>query len=286
MVDYRKLITKPYMASLVVNNLYKSYERKKRPPLEAVKGISFDVRPGECFGLLGPNGAGKSTTMKCVTGFYKPNSGNIEVLKKDITSDPRLARQHLGVCHQDDTLDTDFSMLDQLLQFASFFRIPKKEALFRAEKLIRRFDLYDRKNDLVESLSGGLRRRLQVARSLINEPKLLVLDEPTTGLDPESRRSLWDILVEERQKGLAILLSTHYMDEAQRLCDRIAIIFKGKIVACDNPQKLIKDITGNKIVKEEIRPGIIIERASNLEDVYLKLTGVSLAADLSEGESG
>ena len=124
---------------------------------------------------------------------------------------------------------------------------------------------------------------MQVARSLINNPELLVLDEPTTGLDPESRRSLWEILCEERKKGMAILLSTHYMDEAQRLCDRVAIIYKGEIVACDNPQKLISDVTNDKMIKEEIRPGITIERPSNLEDVYLLLTGVSLAADLSEG---
>jgi len=271
------------MSSLSVIDLYKNYSRKNRSVVEAVKGISFDVRPGECFGLLGPNGAGKSTTMKCVTGFYHPSKGSIKVLGLDIASNLRDARMKLGVCHQDDTLDTDFAMLDQLLQFASFFRIDKKEALPRAEKLLKRFDLLDRKKDLVESLSGGLRRRLQVARSLINNPELLVLDEPTTGLDPESRRSLWEILSEERKKGMAILLSTHYMDEAQRLCDRVAIMYKGKIVACDNPQKLISDVTHNKLIREEIRPGITIERPSNLEDVYLLLTGVSLAADLSEG---
>jgi len=267
-------------APLIVKNLEKIYARGKgsgpASELKAVDGVSFLVRAGECLGLLGPNGAGKSTTMKCVTGFFSPTRGEVEILGHNVHLSPRAARQLLGVCSQDDTLDTDFTVIDQLIQFASFFAIPESIARPRAETLLRRFDLIDKAKDLVESLSGGMRRRLQVARALINEPKLLILDEPTTGLDPEARRSLWTILEEERQKGLAVLLSTHYMAEAERLCDRVAIIHKGRILAEDTPRALITNHIGTAEQKEEIRPGVIFSRPANLEDVYLKLTGSSL----------
>jgi lipooligosaccharide transport system ATP-binding protein len=183
----------------------------------------------------------------------------------------------LGVCNQDDTLDSDFRVIDQMVQFAAFFGMKKGDALAKATSLLKRFDLFEKANEEVEALSGGMRRRLQVARSLLNDPKVLVLDEPTTGLDPEARRVLWDVLAEERKKGLAILLSTHYMEEAERLCDRVAIISKGKILAEDSPPKLIAQHIGTAQVEEELRPGVRIQRAPNLEDVYLKLTGTTLS---------
>ena len=262
---------------LEVENLRKNYARSHRGPFEAVKGISFSIQQGECFGLLGPNGAGKSTAMKCITGFYPPTEGRVRILGIDVDRDPKRARQDLGVCAQEDTLDSDFSVYDQMVQFASFFGIPSKRAREKTEELLARFDLIDKRDEAVEALSGGMRRRLQVARALINSPKIMVLDEPTTGLDPEARRILWEILAEERRKGLAILLSTHYMDEAERLCDRVAILHEGKILACAPPQVLIQEQIGTESVEEEVRPGYIVKRAPNLEDVFLKLTGKKLA---------
>lgn len=263
--------------ALQVENLRKVYTSKGRSALVAVDDISFQVQPGECFGLLGPNGAGKSTSMKCITGFFDPTSGSIKIGGIDVHREPKRARSILGVCSQDDTLDTDFDVLDQMVQFASYFGISRGDAKARSIELLSRFGLSNKSHEPVESLSGGMRRRLQVARGLVNQPKVLVLDEPTTGLDPEARRALWDILVEQRSHGLAILLSTHYMDEAERLCDRIAIIHKGRILDCDSPQNLIQKTMGSAQVEEEIRPGVRIQRVPNLEDVYLKVTGASLA---------
>lgn len=266
------------MHPLVVQNLKKTYHSKGSPPLEAVRGVSFSVQPGECYGLLGPNGAGKSTSMKCITGFYAPTEGSVSILGLDVQKETRKARQQLGVCSQDDTLDTDFKVIDQMVQFAAYFGISKKDAKARADELLKRFGLDEKANVGVEMLSGGMRRRLQVARALINNPKVLVLDEPTTGLDPEARRVLWDVLAAERKKGLAILLSTHYMDEAERLCDRVGIIHSGKILAEAPPQELIVSQIGTSLIEEEIRPGVRVHRAPNLEDVYLKITGTHLSA--------
>jgi lipooligosaccharide transport system ATP-binding protein len=269
-----------------VNELRKVYIKPGKPDLVAVNGVSFQVHRGECLGLLGPNGAGKSTTMKCVTGFYTPTSGHVDIAGIDVHKDPKRARQTLGICAQDDTLDTDFDVLEQMIQYGAFFGLARREAESRARKLLERFDLLEKADDLVESLSGGMRRRLQVARGLINRPDILVLDEPTTGLDPEARRVLWDIMVEQRGKGLAILLSTHYMEEAERLYDRVAIIHRGVILACAPPAELIKREIHTELVEEEVRPGLKISRKANLEDVYLKLTGASLVASLSDPNAG
>lgn len=274
-----------HLTPLHVESLRKHYRRAGREDLVAVDGVSFEVREGECFGLLGPNGAGKSTSMKCITGFFPPTSGQVRILGVDVNQDPRKARMQLGVCAQEDTLDTDFHVFDQMVQFGVYFGISRREAGSRADELLQRFGLSDKREELVESLSGGMRRRLQVARALINRPRLLVLDEPTTGLDPEARRTLWEILVEERRQGVAILLSTHYMEEAERLCDRIAILHRGRILACDSPPRLIETVVGTDAVEEEIRPGVKVHRASNVEDVYLKLTGARLSgASQGRGE--
>src|SRR5689334_15095996 len=172
-------------AALEVHDLRKIYKPQGRPPLCAVDGISFEIARGECFGLLGPNGAGKSTSMNCITGFYPATSGQIRILGIDIHDEPRKARERLGVCSQDDTLDSDFSVLDQMVRYGTYFGLTVKSLRPRAEALLARFGLSDKSQDLVESLSGGMRRRLQVARALIAEPEVLILDEPTTGMDPE-----------------------------------------------------------------------------------------------------
>ncbi len=249
---------------------------KRYGTLEAVADVSFDVAAGECLGLLGPNGAGKSTTIHCISGFYPPSAGQVFIDGHDVHADPKRARQVLGMCSQEDTLDSDFRVLDQLVRHATFFRIPTREGEPRAKKLLERFGIAEKSGELVEALSGGMRRRLQVARALISRPKVLVLDEPTTGLDPGMRRSLWEILVAEREQGAAILLSTHYMEEAERLCDRVALLHKGTIRDIGSPRSLIERHMGTAQVEEELRPGVRWKRPPNLEDVYLKLTGARL----------
>lgn len=261
---------------LQIKNLKKVYSQGKKEEFTAVKNISFSVKSGECFGLLGPNGAGKSTTMNCITGFYPLTDGEILINGIDIKKNPRQARQFLGVCSQDDTLDTDFTVIDQMTTYASYFGISKTDANNSAIDLLKKFHLIDKMKENVESLSGGMRRRLQVARSLVSNPRVLILDEPTTGLDPEVRRDLWNIIIQGREKGIAVLLSTHYMDEAERLCDRIAILHNGEILDCDSPQNLIKKHIKVEEIEEEIRPGVKWKRPPNIEDVYLKLAGRGL----------
>ena len=214
--------------------------------------------------------------MSCITGFYPATAGEVRLLGIDVHANPRTARQGLGVCSQEDTLDSDFSVLDQMIRYGTYFGLKPRMLRPRAAELLARFGLTEKAGDLVESLSGGMRRRLQVARALISEPEVLILDEPTTGMDPEVRRVLWEIVGQCRSRGMAILLSTHYMEEAQRLCDRVAILHRGKILDCAPPQELIARDIGEDLVDEEVRPGVRWKRAANLEDVYLKLTGLRL----------
>lgn len=274
-------------ANLSVKDLRKSYPGgKKSRSVLAVDGISFEVEPGECFGLLGPNGAGKSTTINCITGFYPPSSGQVLVAGFNVYTDPQRARALIGVCSQEDTLDTDFGVLDQLIRYATFFRIPPRKSRDKAKEILARFQIADHVENSVRALSGGTRRKLQVARALISDPKILILDEPTTGLDPDARRSLWDVLIEQRALGTGILLSTHYMDEAERLCDRIAILHRGKILDIDSPKELIERHIGTKNIDETIKPGVVWNRPPNLEDVFLKLTEASSTSEtLPEAQS-
>ena len=269
----------PALPPLRVAGLSKRYRMAAGGEFEAVNGVAFDVGAKECFGLLGPNGAGKSTIIQCICGFYPPSAGQVLIGGTDVHAKPKRARQILGVCNQEDTLDSDFNVLDQLVRHATYFRIDVHTARTRAGALLERFGLSDKADQPIESLSGGLRRRLQVARALISQPSVLVLDEPTTGLDPDARRMLWEVLSEARQNGTAILLSTHYMEEAERLCDRIAILHKGKILDIDAPERLIKNHIARDEVEEEVRPGVIWKRQANLEDVYLKLTGSKLGVE-------
>ena len=264
------------MTALRVVHLTKRYRTRDGGTLDAVSDVSLEVAAGECLGLLGPNGAGKSTSIHCISGFYPPSSGQVFIDGFDVHADPKRARRVLGVCSQEDTLDTDFRVIDQLVRHATFFRVPPAEGERRARGLLERFGIAEKAGDLVESLSGGMKRRLQVARALISHPKVLVLDEPTTGLDPGMRRSLWEILTEEREKGAAILLSTHYMEEAERLCDRVALLHRGVIRDIGSPRSLIERHMGGVEVEEDVRPGVRWKRPPHLEDVYLKLTGAHL----------
>jgi len=217
----------------------------------AVNGVSFAVRRGECFGLLGPNGAGKTTTIRMIYGFSPLSGGTIRVFGLDIRSAFRRIRARIGVCQQANTLDPDLSVLENLLVFAGYFRIPAAEAKARAEELLTFFALEGRKRFKYEELSGGMARRLMLARAIINRPDLLILDEPTTGLDPQSRNTLWDRLLDLKRQGLTILLTTHAMEEAERFCDRLCIIDHGRVVSEGEPVPLVRSTVGRYVLEVE-----------------------------------
>uniref|UniRef100_I2PWF0 ABC-type multidrug transport system, ATPase component n=1 Tax=Desulfovibrio sp. U5L TaxID=596152 RepID=I2PWF0_9BACT len=225
--------------------------RKDYGPLRAVDDVSFVVRRGECFGLLGPNGAGKTTTIRMIYGFSPRTSGTVRVFGLDIATHFRRIRSRLGVCQQGNTLDPDLSVLENLLVFAGYFRIPRREALARAGELLAFFALEGKKRFQYEELSGGMARRLMLARAIMNRPDLLILDEPTTGLDPQSRNTLWDRLLDLKRQGLTILLTTHAMEEAERFCDRLCIIDHGRVAAGGDPAGLVAGSVGRHVLEVE-----------------------------------
>jgi len=222
---------------------------KRFGDLMAVDGIDFSVRRGECFGFLGPNGAGKTTTVKMVQCFLPVSSGSIEVFGMDVNRESREIKELTGVSPQEDNLDPDFTALQNLTTFARYFGIPKKDARRRAEELLDFMQLSEKRDTKIRELSGGMKRRLVLARSLINRPQLLLLDEPTTGLDPQARHSTWRRIRALKNEGTTILLTTHYMEEASQLCDRIVIMDKGKILIEGVPFVLIERIIGKEVVE-------------------------------------
>ena len=228
--------------------------RKRFDDFVAVDGISFHVLPGECFGILGPNGAGKTSTIRMIYGFSPMTGGSLKVFGLDVSSGWRAIKSRIGVCQQENNLDPDLTVEQNLEVFARYFDIPKKQAHERARKLLEFIALDHRKESTVTELSGGMMRRLVLARALINDPDLLILDEPTTGLDPQSRHQVWQRLEELRSKGLSILLTTHYMDEASRLCDRVVIMDRGGILVEGRPIDLIKRHVGQDVI-EVAEPG-------------------------------
>jgi lipooligosaccharide transport system ATP-binding protein len=289
--------------------------KKNYGAFTAVDGVSFQVRPGECYGLLGPNGAGKTSIIRMMYGFSPLSSGRMLLFGQDIEKDWRVIRSRIGVCQQGNTLDPDLSVEENLAVFAGYFSMPAVRARARTAELMQLFALEKKRKAKVVELSGGLARRLMVARSLINEPELLILDEPTTGLDPQSRHLLWEKLMALRKSGVTLFLTTHYMEEASYLCDRLMILDRGKIIAEDSPQSLIEryvedavieiegtnedlrqylvkgrishDILDQRIivyarnsVGEYIRKNFCMEkctfRVPTLEDVFLRLTGREL----------
>lgn len=222
--------------AIEAENLQKSYGE-----LRAVDGVSFDVRYGEAFGLLGPNGAGKSTMMRMIYCRTPLTAGSLRVVGLDVTKDPRAIKARVGVVPQENNFDPDLNVRDNLLVYARYFRIPRPDAEQRADELIAFAGLQDKRHARIDELSGGMKRRLMIARALLNDPTILILDEPTTGLDPHVRYALWEKLRELRGKGLTILLSTHYMDEAEKLCDRLLIVDQGKILVRGTPRQLIEE---------------------------------------------
>ncbi len=231
-------------AVVAVENLVKRFR-----DLTAVDGVSLTVGRGEFFGLLGPNGAGKSTTIRALYGFSPPTSGTVRVFGMDIRTRWRAVKARIGVCHQENTLDPDLSVQENLWIFAGYFGIPLAEAKVRASELLEFFALNHKKDAKVADLSGGMARRLILARALINRPELLILDEPTTGLDPQSRHLLWERLESLKAEGLTVLLTTHYMEEAARLCDRLVIIDHGKILVEGAPGDLVARYAGAEVLE-------------------------------------
>jgi lipooligosaccharide transport system ATP-binding protein len=282
----------------------------------AVAGIDFEIEPGETFAMLGPNGAGKTSTMRMVATISTPTSGELTILGMNALTNGPAIRDRLGVVPQEDHLDIELTVRENLMVYARYFGHSWAEARTRADQLLEFAQLTDRPNSLVEPLSGGMKRRLTIARSLVNDPDLVLLDEPTTGLDPQARQLLWDRLYELKEQGVTQLLTTHYMDEAEQLADRLVIMDGGKIVAHGSPSELIRTSVTKEVVElrlddggadklpeglrtaqlrqrtlvytddsastmaqireRGVEPTNVLIRRSTLEDVFLKLTGHEL----------
>jgi lipooligosaccharide transport system ATP-binding protein len=237
------------MTIIEAQNLSKRYK-----DILAVDNVSLTIEKGECFGLLGPNGAGKTTLIRMITAVSPPGSGRVLVMGKDLATHARQIKAIIGVIPQIDNLDTDLTVLKNLLTFARYFNIPKKEAHRRSVEVLRLFQLEERSNSRIEELSGGMRRRLLIARALINEPEIMVLDEPTIGLDPQAKHLVWQKLTDLKSGGVTQLLPTQNMEEAFNLCDRLAIMHLGKILCIDTPKALIADYAGNDVWEIGISP--------------------------------
>lgn len=243
---------------IAVEDLKKTYRPKGRKGVEvkALDGISFEVPRGEFFGLLGPNGAGKTTTIGILTTRVVPTGGVAKIEGVDVAQDPVAVKHRIGVVPQVNNLDRSLTAREILVFHAEYFGVPKQEREQHADDLLKRFELTERADEKVNGFSGGMVQRLKIARALMHNPAILFLDEPTTGLDPQSRRMLWDLLIELNQKGLTILLTTHYMDEADQLCERAAIVDHGKVLALDSPGQLKRKVPGGFLVELQVRDGI------------------------------
>ena len=226
---------------------------KKYGDFVAVDGVNFTVRRGESFGLLGPNGAGKSTTMKMIAATSQRTGGDLVILGKDPNTQGPEIRAHLGVVPQQDNLDRELKVWENLMVYGRYFGLNRKWLKGKIEELLEFAQLVEKRNNKTEELSGGMKRRLTIARGLVNEPEILLLDEPTTGLDPQARHILWDRLFRLKEQGVTLVITTHYMDEAEQLCDRLMVMDKGKIMAEGSPAELIKKYSSKEVL--EVRFG-------------------------------
>ncbi len=245
---------------------------KRFGDLIAVDGIDLDVRRGEAFGFLGPNGAGKSSTMRMIGCVSPVTTGTLRVLGLDPAADGPEIRARLGVVPQQDTLDTELTVWENVLIYGRYFGLSRRELRPKIDELLEFVQLSDRSGDKVEPLSGGMKRRLTIARSLVNDPELLLLDEPTTGLDPQARHVVWDRLFRLKQRGVTLVLTTHYMDEAEQLCDRLVVMDHGRIVAAGSPRELIERYATREVVEvrfEDERPdnGALSGLAARVEEL-------------------
>ncbi len=253
----KKKTAKPIVS---VRNISKSYDKKV-----AVDDISFEIQKGEIFGILGPNGAGKTTTLEMIETLRSIDSGSITVDGIDVSKNPQSVKYIIGVQPQSPAFMDKVKLTEQLEQLASAYG-----ARVDTKQLLEEVELADKASSYVENLSGGQKQRFSIVASMVHKPKVFFMDEPTTGLDPQARRNLWDLIKQTRDKGVTVLLTTHYMEEAEMLCDRVAIMDNGKIIALDTPKKLVKDLLGRGFTKSQH-----VEQA-NLEDVFIDLTGKEL----------
>jgi len=233
--------------------------RKEFDGLVAVDSIDFQVRKGECFGFLGPNGAGKTTTMKMIYCSSPRTSGKLLVEGRDVDSFPRETKAKIGVAPQQENLDPDFTVFHNLIAYSRYFDIPKHVAEARAEKLLDFVALKEKRDVVIMQLSGGMKKRLILARALLSEPEIVILDEPTTGLDPQARHLIWDRLEELKGQGVTILLTTQYMEEAARLCDRLVVMDKGKILEQGTPQSLVEKYVAKRVLEIQAETGVTSE---------------------------
>lgn len=238
---------------------------KKFGDFTAVNGISFEVEQGEIFGILGPNGAGKTTTLEIMETLQKQTSGTITIDGVDTLEHPWEVKARIGVQLQSSNFYPELNLVELLKMFAAMYDVPVDPY-----DMLRKVQLEEKAKSFVNKLSGGQKQRFSIASTLVNQPKVIFLDEPTTGLDPQARINLWDMIREIKKTGVTVVLTTHYMDEAEQMCDRLAIMDQGKIIAIDTPKQLIKDLLA-KGFKKEIKP-----EPANLEDVFLHLTGKQL----------
>ena len=262
----------------------------------AVDAIDFDVAPGESFGFLGPNGAGKTSTMRMIGCVSPISGGTLEVMGMDPAEHGPQIRARLGVVPQQDTLDLELTVRENLSIYGRYFGLSRAEVSRRADELLEFAQLTERADDPVEPLSGGMKRRLTIARSLINEPTVLLLDEPTTGLDPQARHLLWDRLYRLKQRGVTLVLTTHYMDEAEQLCDRLVVMDKARIVAEGSPRALIEQYSTREVTELRFAPGIaetldgqlegIAERVEHLPDRVLLYADDGEAAAVAVHQRG
>jgi lipooligosaccharide transport system ATP-binding protein len=240
----------------------------------AVDGIDFDLYRGEAFGFLGPNGAGKSSTMRMIGCVSPPSGGELTILGGDPVRDGSAIRARLGVVPQDDTLDVELTVRENLLVYGRYFGLPGKLIKERTDQLLEFVQLADRGKDKVDPLSGGMKRRLTIARSLINDPDILILDEPTTGLDPQARHVVWDRLFRLKQRGVTLILTTHYMDEAEQLCDRLVVMDHGTFAASGSPRELIERYCTPEVLELRFDPQIHDTAAEKLKDFSSERTEV------------
>lgn len=247
-------------AILAVEGLEKSYNNKK-----VVKGISFEVKTGEIFGILGPNGAGKTTTLEMIEALRPIDSGTVKLAGYDVKKQPAAVKEVIGIQLQSSAFYDKLTLTEQLHMFAGFYGVEANPA-----ELLAEVELSDKASSYPEKLSGGQKQRFSIASALVNKPKLLFLDEPTTGLDPQARRHLWDLIRQVKKKGITVMLTTHYMEEAEVLCDRVAVMDNGEIIALDTPDNLIKQLLDRGFTKP-----VHVQQA-NLEDVFIDLTGKEL----------
>jgi lipooligosaccharide transport system ATP-binding protein len=253
----------------------------------AVDGINFDLFRGEAFGFLGPNGAGKSSTMRMLGCVSPPTSGDLTILGGDPVRDGPAIRSRLGVVPQEDTLDNELTVRDNLLVYGRYFGLPRKLINERTAQLLDFVQLSERADDQVDPLSGGMKRRLTIARSLINDPDILILDEPTTGLDPQARHVVWDRLFRLKQRGVTLILTTHYMDEAEQLCDRLVVMDHGVIAAEGTPRELIARYSTPEVLELRLAPGaqeVAAEKIKNLSPERMEVTADRVLLYAADGD--